>query len=244
MRLQGSIRPVEQVCRDDRDTMFALMAGCYANIRRSAFEADLDAKHWVLQLRSRATGELVGFSTQVLLHVEVLNTTVDALYSGDTVVDRCHWGDPALAHIWGNFALSLMKQSASRSLYWFLTSKGFRTYRFLPLFFRDFYPRTDVRTPPWESAVLDALGRQVAPTRFDDVRQIIRADSAKDYLRSEIGSPQLRIKKDHHVRFFVESNPGHAHGDELCCLAPLNAENFTRAAYRMIDQSLSDLQPT
>jgi hypothetical protein len=36
------------------------------------------------------------------------------------------------------------------------------------------------------------------------------------------------------VRFFIERNPGHARGDELCCLAPLTRENFTRAAYRTI----------
>jgi len=217
MRLHGSILPIEQVCREDRDTMYALMAACYANIRRTAFEADLDAKHWLVQLRSRATGELVGFSTQVLLQVDVLSTTVDALYSGDTVVDRCHWGDPALAHVWGNFALDLINRNTSRPLYWFLTSKGFRTYRFLPLFFCEFYPRADMPTPSWDRAVLDALGVRVASTRFDRASQIIRADGAKDFLKAEIGAPQSRMTKDRHVRFFVESNPGHARGDELCC---------------------------
>jgi hypothetical protein len=224
--------------------MYALMAACYANIQRIAFEADLDAKHWVMQLRSRATGELVGFSTQVLLQVEVSNTAVDALYSGDTVVARRHWGDPALAHVWGNFALDLINRNTSRPLYWFLTSKGFRTYRFLPLFFHEFYPRTGIPTPSRERAVLDALGRHVAPTRFDRGSQIIRTDGAKDFLKPEIGAPQSRMTNDRHVRFFVENNPGHARGDELCCLAPLNAGNFTKAAYRMINLSFSDLQPT
>jgi len=36
------------------------------------------------------------------------------------------------------------------------------------------------------------------------------------------------------VRFFVERNPGHACGDELCCLAPLTRANFTPAAHRVI----------
>jgi hypothetical protein len=40
---------------------------------------------------------------------------------------------------------------------------------------------------------------------------------------------------DRHVRFFVERNPGHERGDELCCLAPLTRDNFTRAAWRVIN---------
>jgi hypothetical protein len=39
------------------------------------------------------------------------------------------------------------------------------------------------------------------------------------------------------VRFFLERNPHYDRGDELCCLAPLTQENFTRAAYRVINAS-------
>ena len=37
------------------------------------------------------------------------------------------------------------------------------------------------------------------------------------------------------VRFFGGRNPGHARGDELCCLAPLTRTNFTEAAFRVIN---------
>jgi hypothetical protein len=40
--------------------------------------------------------------------------------------------------------------------------------------------------------------------------------------------------RDPHVCFFLARNPGHASGDELCCLAPLTRANFTPAAYRVI----------
>ena len=40
--------------------------------------------------------------------------------------------------------------------------------------------------------------------------------------------------RDPHVRYFAELNPGHARGDELCCIAPLTRENFTLAAQRVI----------
>jgi hypothetical protein len=205
----------------------------YANMRRRRFDADLNAKPWVILVRS-ADDRLVGFSTQTLLEVDVGGERVHALYSGDTVIDREHWGDPALAHAWGNFALALIARQRSGLLFWFLTSKGFRTYRYLPLFFREFFPRPSTRTPDWENIVIDALGGSVGRERYDPSRKIIRAKGDGDFVRPAIATPGLRSGTDPHVRFFMDRNPGYARGDELCCLASLTRENFTRAAYRVI----------
>jgi hypothetical protein len=213
------------------------MVRTYGNVRRATFDADLDAKRWVIQLRDPDSAVLVGFSTQTLLEANVHGQPVTALYSGDTVVDRPHWGDPALAHVWGNFALRLVAQPRPGDLFWFLTSKGFRTYRFLPLFFHDFYPRPDIEIPADEAATMNALGQLVGGARYDGRVQIIRAGADKDYLLPGAGDPHGRAMNDPYVRYFVQRNPGHARGDELCCLAPLTPQNFTRAAYRVIKRA-------
>ncbi len=44
-------------------------------------------------------------------------------------------------------------------LYWYLICSGYRTYLYLPLFYRQFYPRYDQPTPELEQRLLDALGR-------------------------------------------------------------------------------------
>jgi hypothetical protein len=36
------------------------------------------------------------------------------------------------------------------------------------------------------------------------------------------------------VRFFVERNPGHIRGEELCCLARLARDNLTPAVRRVL----------
>ena len=41
--------------------------------------------------------------------------------------------------------------------------------------------------------------------------------------------------KDPHVRYFVDRNPNFLAGDELCCLAPLTVDNFSRTARRLIE---------
>ena len=170
---------------------------------------------------------------------------VQVLFSGDTIVDRQSWGDSALAHVWGRLALSLIDRHAGAELYWFLISKGYKTYRFLPLFFHEFYPRHDRPTPAWARTVLDALGRHKFPSAYDATSGVIRADGPKDRLRPGVAELTLERLRDPHVRFFAERNPGHARGDELCCLAPLTRANFTSAAYRVIgpEPALQEVVP-
>jgi hypothetical protein len=234
MKLKGRLVPAADVSRAQRDVMFALMDRHYENVDPAAFAADLAEKDWVIQLLDAETDELCGFSTQMLLDADVAGRPVKALFSGDTIVARERWGDSALAHVWGRLALTLMDRHPGSELYWFLISKGYKTYRFLPLFFHEFYPRHGLLTPSWAREVTDALGRRKFPDAYDPTAGVVRAGPGKDRLREGIAEITTERLRDPHVRFFVEHNPGHPRGDELCCLAPLTRANFTPAAYRVI----------
>ena len=63
---------------------------------------------------------------------------------------------------------------------------------------------------------------------------MIRATAGQCSLRAGLADITPERMADRDVRYFQERNPGHARGDELCCLAPLTRANFTRAAYRVI----------
>jgi hypothetical protein len=233
MTLVGQLIPAAAVTPAQRDAMFALMDRHYLNVTRGRFDSDLAEKDWVILLRDRQSGAIGGFSTQVLMDVQVAGRPMRALFSGDTIVDRDRWGDSALAHVWGRLALSLIDR-ADGELYWFLISKGYKTYRFLPLFFHEFYPRHDRPTPAWANAVIGTLARQRYPGDYDARAGVVRAGAGKDRLRPGVAELTTERQRDPHVRFFAERNPGHAAGDELCCVAPLTRANFTAAAYRVI----------
>ncbi len=233
MKLIGRLLSIGEVTRAQRDAMFALMDRYYEGVRREVFEADLDEKRWVIQLL-HPRGELCGFSTQMLLDVSVSGRPVTALFSGDTIIDRSYWGDSALAHVWGRLALRLIDERPDAELYWFLISKGYKTYRFLPLFFHCFCPHPTQAMPSEMRAVLDALAGEKYPHDYDAVRGIIRAGAGHDRLRAGVAEVTPARLRDPFVRFFLERNPGHIRGEELCCLAPLTRANFTDAAYRVI----------
>jgi hypothetical protein len=236
MRLRSTIQDVADLSSSDRDTMFRLMDQSYVNKRREVFDADLVAKRWVILVRRPIDDAIIGFSTQTMIEVEVSDNHITALYSGDTIIDPSEWGDPSLAHAWGNFALDLIDRhsAAQGPLYWFLTSKGFRTYHYLPLFFRLYFPCFATATSRPEQLVIDALGNRIGGDRYDTQRGIIHADSRSDFVRPQLAEISARRQSDKHVRFFIERNPYFGRGDELCCLAPLSRENFTAAAYRVI----------
>src|SRR5438874_9967725 len=131
MRLKGFLVRTSAVTEQQRGEMFALMCRHYDNVDPSTFAADLAEKQWVILLLDPQTEALCGFSTQVLLDAEVAGQPVKALFSGDTIVARERWGDNTLAQVWGRLALSLIDRLPASELYWFLISKGYKTYRFL-----------------------------------------------------------------------------------------------------------------
>ncbi|MEX0678898.1 MAG: hypothetical protein WD063_17620 [Pirellulales bacterium] len=234
MSLLGRLVPVADLSPQARGQMLDLMHRHYANVDANAFAADLAEKQWAVCVRHPETKQLCGFSTQMLLDAVVEDRPVKALFSGDTIVDRQYWGDQALTRASGRFALSLIDEYPEAELYWFLIAQGYKTYRFLPVFFHEFYPRHDAVTPPHARRVIDALARHKYPEGYDSAAGVIRASVKQYRLREGIADITPERLRDPHVRYFAERNPGHTRGDELCCLAPLAQSNFTPAAYRVI----------
>ena len=238
----AAANPLECVCvdvpdldRSRRNEMYELFARNFDQTSRDRFAHDLARKHWVLLLIEPASGRLCGFSTQVLLRFRWREQNLRFVFSGDTIVDPGYWGETALIREWGRLIARLLKTDASEPLYWFLISKGYKTYRFLPVFFREFYPSFDRDKPSAVREIMDALGETMFAGHYNAQRGIVVASPEKDRLCPELARVDSARLADPHIRFFLESNPGYARGDELCCLAPLDFDNFTPAGIRLLD---------
>lgn len=234
MKLDGRLVARDELTPQLRDAMFALLERHYDNVTRDTFETDLAEKEWVILLFDPTSQALCGFSTQMRLKADVGGRVVTALFSGDTIIAREHWGDTALQHVGGKLAMSLADAQPGGDLYWFLISKGYKTYRFLPVFFHDFHPHPERPTRADVRAALDALAGRKFPGRYDADRGIVAAGPTGERLRPGVADVTPERMRDPFVRFFTERNPGHAAGDELCCLAPLTRDNFTPAAHRVL----------
>lgn len=233
MALHSKVRTPSELSSNDLDEMFALMSRHYDNALREAFLKDLAEKQWIIELRDEMTGALRGFSTQRLMNSFIDGRETTALFSGDTIIDRECWGSPLLAIAWGQLAVRIIEANPTQELYWFLICKGFRTYRFLSVFFDEFFPRWDRETPECAQRVLNAFAQEKFGQQYDLQRGILTATDATYRVRPEIDTLSEN-RRDPHVAFFLDRNPGYQQGDELCCIARLTLSNFSKAARRLM----------
>ncbi|HVG06821.1 MAG TPA: hypothetical protein VNM67_03890 [Thermoanaerobaculia bacterium] len=227
--MKGRLIRREALTGAEREAMYRLLAGFFEGVTRERFEADLAEKPWVLLLEDEQG--LRGFSTLLLYETFLPGEgACTVVYSGDTIVDPAAWGSVALPRCWIAAVRRLREEHPQGRLWWLLLTSGFRTYRFLPVFWRDFWPRWDAETPPEVQARIDALAEE----RLGGIyREGIVRFPEPQKLRGELAEVPLGRKLDPHVAFFLERNSGWAEGDELVCLTEIAETNLTPAGRRM-----------
>jgi hypothetical protein len=219
--------------------MYDLFSAYYDATSRSLFESDLSDKDFVVLLQDK-TGAVVGFSTLAILSVEIEGRSLRAIYSGDTIIDRAHWGTQALAFTWIRFAGAVKAQVPECPLYWFLIVKGHRTYRYLSAFSVDFYPNWRTSTPCWAQSIMAGLARARFKDAYDAERGVVAFPQSRGHLKPIWAAvePEEALRPD--VAFFLRNNPGYEHGDELVCLTELSSSNLRPLARRVFDQGESN----
>ncbi len=214
-----------------RDEMFALLTRYFDGVTRVQFDHDLAEKNWVIRLRR--AGRLVGFSTLLADESSFAGAPITAIYSGDTIVAPEAWGTPALSRAWIATVNRLRAATPERRCFWLLLTSGFRTYRFLPVFWREFYPRHDAPTPPAHAQLLERLAVARYGAHYDAALGRVRFPQPQR-LRGTLGEVPAGRQSDPHVAFFLGRNPQHMQGDELVCLTEIAEWNLTSAGKRMI----------
>ncbi|MEN9362181.1 MAG: hypothetical protein RL095_3716 [Verrucomicrobiota bacterium] len=226
MKLAPSILPASQA---DAAELFALFAQVYDAVDESRFRDDLAAKDDVICFRDE-TGQLRGFSTQVIHRCG----EVRLLFSGDTVIDPACWGSQALARAWCAYAGRRQREEAS-PLFWLLLSKGWRTYLYLPLFFRNYLPHPSQTAPAEWLTLRDAACRQLFGAAWLPELGILRFPESLGQLKPDFARPR---RSSPEINFFLQLNPGYAEGDELVGLAPIAPGNMLPRAAAWMTEDL------
>jgi hypothetical protein len=227
MGLHGVLLSVSSLEEEQIQTMYTLMDQHYNNVFHAQFEKDLFEKDWVILLLDDLSEEIKGFSTQTLFKHFFKTESILILFSGDTIIHPKCWGTFALPIAWGRMMLYILSRNPENKLYWMLTSKGIRTYRYLPVFFNEFYPRYNLPTPIWEQQLLNSLGKRKYRDHYDKTAGIVRATDNSQFLKTNLAViEEARRQKDPHIAFFLRQNPYFQRGDELVCIAPFHEANI------------------
>ena len=233
MKLYNEIVPIASLGPLDRDILFALYSRHYCGARRDQFENDLAEKEVVILLRDRSNHQVCGFSSQMILRQRIGGQEVRALFSGDTIIAPSHWGDQELRRGWCRYAAAALTAEPGVPLYWFLMTKGYRTYLYLPVFFRDFFPHYDREIPRELQSLLDGFARQKFSDAYDASSGLIRFAETHSQLTDELSGVPVRRANDPHVKFFLQRNPEYVRGVELACITEISHENIRPFARHM-----------
>jgi len=228
--MKTEIIKTEYVDESDKKVLYALFEQFYTQTSYEQFLADFDEKQWLIRMSEGS--RLAGFSTQQLIEFPILGKPARVLFSGDTIVHPDYWNKSHLAGAFGHLFQKIEPEARS-PLYWLLISKGFRTYRFLPVFFNSFHPvHNDNNTNL--KPLLDAVATYKFETDYNPNTERVEFSKTKDRLNEQMAEIPISRQTDPHVAFFLQRNPLYRDGTELASIAPLSTENLTRCGKRVI----------
>jgi len=230
-KLHGKIVEAKLLTEQDRKEMFSLMEEFYDDTALNVFMKDLEEKDYCILLFDEV-GRIKGFSTQKIMSVEVEGENVYGVFSGDTIIHKEYWGSIELYKLFAKYFISYGKRYGN--FYWFLISKGYKTYRMLPLFFKEFYPNYRVETPTYEKGIMDSLGAAKYSDEYDKERGVILYKGTKDRLKAGVADITEKQLKDADILHFLKLNPEYYKGNDIVCLAKLTEGNLKPAIRRLL----------
>ena len=240
-RLAGSVVHRALLSLAERERMYDLLATYFLRTSREQFGSDLAEKESVVLLRDLRDGQIQGFSTLMRITMTIDGREIVAFFSGDTIVAQEFWGETILSRLWSQTVFAeadrIRAGCPEALVFWYLICSGYKTWRFLPVFFKEFYPHPDRPTPPHIKSILDALGERKFAGEYYPEEGVVRFQSATP-LRQGIADVTEERLRDPLISFYHRINPGHSNGDELACLTEISRGNLTRAGERMLGPRL------
>lgn len=217
----------------EKKTFYHLLSQGFLGICWDDFLRDFQETDAVMILRKEhSEGEIVGFSTLMVLTLALPTEEIKAVFSGDTIVLPEYRGSMGLGFELGRCFVETYERFPRQKVYYILMSKGWRTYRIMPFYFKEFAPHFQKPTSAEEKAVMDAFGRVKYPRHYQPPSGLIQFGQHAARLKPE-SIDAMPVKMDAHTQFFLRSNPGYLRGDELVCVARIAPGNATSIFQRL-----------
>ena len=218
--------------------MFHLMEANYDYVSQEQFIQDLEKKQWVGLLRDE--DEMIqGFTTFAINPNGTGTSEYNIIFSGDTIISPAYWGSLELIKGGMHTGGQMVASEPNKKWYWLLISKGHRTYMYLPLFFKDYFPRYD---EPYSEKLFSILNHS-CKTLFGDnwkkEKGLVIFPESMGQLKPELAVATWDKKNKPPVAFFLKKNPGFHLGHELACLTEASPDNLRGIAQRFFLEGMS-----
>lgn len=224
-------KPISGITVTNIKQMYDLYASYYENTSLDIFLNDLSKKSGAILVTRKSDDKIVGFSTQTFFDIKVDGKRVRGIFSGDTIIEKRYWGNNNLG---GVFYRLVMKERIKRPFipfYWFLISKGYKTYLLLTNNFYNYYPSIKGNKEEYRR-VTEAYCEQLFPDAFDKENMLLNFGDDYVRLKDDVATitPELSAANPK-IAFFEKANPTWRRGTELPCLAACDYESVFISLY-------------
>lgn len=218
--------------------MFQLMEQNYDHMNYEMFLSDLNSKCYVGILYD-AHQTIQGFTTFAINPKGTGAVDYSIIFSGDTIISPDHWGTQEMMRGWGTSVGRIIAKDPSKKWYWFLLSKGHRTYMYLPLFFNEYHPSVNGQKDEELLEILNSTAAKLYDPYFHSTSGTIRFTKKIGELKPHLAQTTFEKQNKPHIKFFLERNPGFHNGDELVCITRLHPDNVKGYGKRYILEGMS-----
>jgi len=236
-RLEALVLAVSSLSLEQKTRMFEILERYYSHVSWDVFLKDLSDKSEVILLRSQQDQIIQGFSTLKFFETQVSGKTERAVFSGDTIIEKEFWGQTALQKA---FVSRLMKEKLKaphRPLYWFLISKGYKTYLLMANNFLNYFPSQNGQSDL--QAHRDAFSKTLFGKAYDPSTGLLQFGESAPRLKGEVAPiPSELLESQSKVAFFVSKNPTWQKGTELACVAELDFEMIMGFTLKTVRKTL------
>lgn len=221
-KLFSKVINVKKLHEDDFKKMFALFSEYYENISFEKFKKDMLKKDCVIMLFN-SEKLMKGFSSYVLLKKMLDQKEYLVLFSGDTVIDKDYWGQNVLSMAFFRVLVENKLKNPNTPFYWFLITKGYKTYLLLANNFATYFPRYDKPTDSFHLGLISSIGKELFGKHYDEESNTLKMANTTDRLKVDVAPIEKKLLMENpKIEFFEKSNPNWINGDELCCIGKVD----------------------
>ncbi len=226
--------PVSALTASDWDEVWAFAAR-YTDATREGFERSVRGKKVFVFLRDRRSKALAGIGAVDVFDLEVEGRDVVVIFPGNTLVDERYRGQNLIQAEGFRQHLRARLRHPLRPVFLLYDTFSYKSYLMLSRNFGAYWPRPDAPTPPFETALMEAVARRRYGDGWDPARGVAPGDGRrlKDWV-----APAHEALAEPAVAFFVARNPGYDRGDLLLVAAPLDLRNWLSVGAGFLRRSL------
>ena len=228
-KLKAITQSISELSESQITELYCLYKKYYTNNNRDTFYQDLSEKDHVFIMLDKQSGCIKGFSTvKTISLVLASGKEIYGVYSGDTIIDKNYWGQSALQVQFIKYFLRFKASHPFSDVYWFLISKGYKTYLLMANNFTQYYPRHDLATPEKMTVIIDTFARKLFPDNWSQQDGLIQFSLKHDHLKNNIAPITEKLRKIEKIAYFERMNPSWHEGSELACIARIDLSSPLR----------------